>query len=104
MSKLKFTQENFFSSDYSKYPLHSLKPFLILFFILIFLFVLTLFVSFVNTNILIEFSKFLIIIFILLYWIYIFKKIPKKKLGEFELIRKQTRFEKQTALDKLKKK
>lgn len=95
---------DYYSSDYSKYPLNSLKPFAFIFLIFLFLFLFVLIKLFFFINIYIELLFSLILVLFIFYWVYLFIKYPDKKKNINDLILEKTRFEKQTAKDKFNEK
>jgi hypothetical protein len=104
MVKVKMKTGEYYSSDYTKYPLNSLKPFVLLFFcfLAIFLFVLLDFLLTLNLYVEVGFSFFLVTF--ICYWVYLIFKYPPKNINGTDMIIIKTRFEKETAKKKFKEK
>ena len=97
MIKTKMKTGDYYSADYRKYPLKSLRPFILItcFLLLLFSFVLAITFNLVDTDT--QLSAHACLVVFLLYWMYLSKKhaLPYKNLKESILER--TKFEKMTA-------
>ena len=104
MVKLKMKTGEYYSSDYSKYPLNSLKPFILLFILFLFLFLFVLLEFFFYSNFYIEIIFSICLSVFIFYWVYLVLKYPVTKMTATDLIIAKTRFEKQTAKTKFQEK
>lgn len=97
MVKLKMKTGEYYSSDYTKYPLNSLKPFVLLLFIFLTIFLFVLFDLFFTLNVYIETGFSIFVTVFTYYWSYLVFKYPSQKMSGIDLIIAKTRFEKETA-------
>ncbi len=104
MVKVKMKTGEYYSSDYTEYPLNSLKPFVLLFLLFVLVFLFVLFNVFVFSNVYIEIIFSLCISIFTCYWSYLVFKYPSQKMTSLDLIVAKTRFEKKIAKKKFKEK
>ncbi len=104
MVKLKMKTGEYYSSDYTKYPLNSLKPFVLLFFFFLAIFLFVLLDFFFMSNFYVEVGFSLFLVTFICYWVYLILKYPPQSINGTDMIIIKTRFEKETAKKKFKEK